>query len=159
MTTASCSTSTRAYAAAAQARDGGAPLSEAQEGAISAWEEARTEFKSTPEEIADAVTARTSGYWPAFVRTASINAYFQTWFLYRYFFDLFGMMLIGMALYRLGVLTLERPARLYWAMLALGYGDRHHRQHPRDALDHRPPVQRGLVRPGRTSATISAGWR
>ncbi len=111
-----------AYVAAAQARDGGAPLNEAQASAISAWEEARTEFKSTPEEIADAVTARTSGYWPAFVRTASINAFFQTWFLYRYFFDLFGMMLIGMALYRLGVLTLERPARLYWAMLALGYG-------------------------------------
>jgi len=111
-----------AYVAAVQVRDGGAPLSEAQQGAISAWEEARTEFKSTPEEIADAVAARTSGYWPAFVRTASINAYFQTWFLYRYFFDLFGMMLIGMALYRLGVLTLERPARLYWVMLVLGYG-------------------------------------
>lgn len=111
-----------AYGAATQAQAGGAALTEAQQGAIDAWEEARTEFKSTPEEIADAVQARTSGYWAAFVRTASINAFFQTWFLYRYFFDLFGMMLIGMGLFRLGVLTLERPARVYWAMLLAGYG-------------------------------------
>ena len=88
-----------------------------------------------------------------------INSFFQTWVLYRYFFDMFGMMLIGMALFRLGVLTLERPARLYWAMLALGYGDRAHGQRRRDALDHRPRVQRGLVRARRISATISAGWR
>lgn len=110
-----------AFAAAMQARASGARLSEAQQGAIEAWEEARVEFKSTPEEIADAVDGRRGGYWVAFARTAPINAYFQTWFLYRYFFDLFGMMLIGMALFRLGVLTLERPARLYWAMLAGGY--------------------------------------
>jgi uncharacterized protein len=97
------------------------PLTKAQQDAISAWEEARGEFKSTPAEIADAVAARTSGYWPMFQRTARINAYFQSWFMYRFFFDIFGMMLIGMALFRLGVLTLERPARLYWAMLAGGY--------------------------------------
>jgi uncharacterized protein len=111
-----------AYVAAAAARAGGERLTEDQQGAIAAWEEARTEFKSTPEDIADAVRARTGGYWTAFQRTATINAYFQTWFLYRYFFDIFGMMLIGMALFRMGVLTLDRPARLYWAMLALGYG-------------------------------------
>lgn len=111
-----------AFAAARQAEADGAPLSGAQQDAIEAWEEARIEFKSTPDEVAAAVGARVNGYRTAFVRTASINAYIQTWFLYRYFFDLFGMMLIGMALYRLGVLTLERPARLYWAMLGLGYG-------------------------------------
>lgn len=111
-----------AYAAVAQARAGGARLSEEQQSAIAAWEEARSEFKSTPEELADAVQARTSGYRVAFVRTARINGFVQSWFLYRYFFDIFGMMLIGMALYRLGVLTLDRPARLYWGMLAAGYG-------------------------------------
>ena len=112
----------QAYVAAAAARTGGARLTEDQQGAIDAWEEARTEFKSTPAEIADAVQARTSGYWAAFQRTASLNAYFQSWLMYRFFFDIFGMMLIGMALFRMGVLTLERPSRLYWAMLVLGYG-------------------------------------
>jgi len=107
-------------AAAAQAAH--RPLTEAQKAAISAWEEARGEFKSTPAEIADAAQARTHGYWPLFRRTAGINGWIQSWYMYRYFFDIFGMMLIGMALFRLGVLTLERPARLYWAMLIAGYG-------------------------------------
>ena len=110
-----------AYAEAAAARDAGARLSETQEGAIAAWDEARAEFESTPERIEEAVAARTSGYWTAFAETARTNAYFQTWFMYRYFFDIFGMMLIGMALYRLGVLTLERPTRVYVAMAATGY--------------------------------------
>jgi uncharacterized protein len=112
----------RAYAAAVHARQSGARLTETQQGAISSWEEARTEFKSTPEEIADAVEARTSGYAAAFARTASLNRYIQSFFMYRYFFDIFGMMLIGMGLFHWGVLTNERPARVYWAMLALGYG-------------------------------------
>ena len=110
-----------AFLPAAAAQAAHRPLSQEQRDAISAWEEARGEFKSTPAELADAVRARTSGYWPMFARAATINGYFQSWFLYRFFFDIFGMMLIGMALFRLGVLTLERPARLYWAMLAGGY--------------------------------------
>ena len=111
-----------AFVATETARASGAELTQAQRETVSAWAEARSEFKSSPEEIDDAVRARTSGYWPAFARTATINAWFQTWFLYRFFFDIFGMMLVGMALFRMGVLTLERPARLYWGMLALGYG-------------------------------------
>jgi uncharacterized protein len=111
-----------AWAAASAAQARGAQLSRDQQAAITAWEEARAEFKSTPEEIADAVQARVNGYGPAFERTARINAYFQTWGLYRFFFDLFGMMLIGMALFRTGVLTLERRTSLYVAMAVLGYG-------------------------------------
>jgi len=110
-----------AYLPAAAAQAAHRPLSEEQKGAITAWEEARGEFKSTPAEIADAVKARTSGYWPLFRRMATINGWIQSWYMYRYFFDIFGMMLIGMALFRLGVLTLDRPPSLYWAMLAGGY--------------------------------------
>lgn len=111
-----------AFAATQTARADGGALTPAQQEAVNAWAEARSEFKSSPEEIEDAVSARTSGYWPAFVRTATLNGWFQTWFLYRYFFDMFGMMLLGMGLFRMGVLTLERRAGLYWAMLASGYG-------------------------------------
>ncbi|HEV2816966.1 MAG TPA: DUF418 domain-containing protein [Allosphingosinicella sp.] len=111
-----------AWLPAAAAQAAGRPLTDEQKAAISAWEEARGEFKSTPAEIAEAVQARTNGYWPMFRRTATINSWFQSWFMYRYFFDIFGMMLIGMALFHLGVLTIERPARLYWAMLIGGYG-------------------------------------
>ena len=110
-----------AFAAATAARDGGATLTPAQEQAIAAWEGARSGFKISPERIREATEARTSGYARAFVEIARINVDFQTWGLYRFFFDIFGMMLIGMGLFRLGVLTLERPVRLYLAMVVVGY--------------------------------------
>ena len=112
----------QAWEQAVAARDGGATLTDEQEGAISAWEQARGQFKSSPERIQETVTAHTSGYLPALAHVSQINSWWQTWGLYRYFFDIFGMMLIGMALYRWGVLTLERPTRLYLLMLGLGYG-------------------------------------
>ena len=110
-----------AWTAAVAARDGGATLTADQEGAITAWEQARGQFKATPEGIQESVAARANGYRNAFAHVAHINAFWQTWGLYRYFFDIFGMMLIGMALFRLGVLTLDRPSSLYVAMMGLGY--------------------------------------
>ena len=111
-----------AYAEAVAERDSGATLSEAQQGAISAWEEERGAFKSSPERLQEVVAAHTTGYLPALRHVARMNTWWQTWGLYRYFFDIFGMMLIGMGLYRLGVLTLERPTRIYVAMMGVGYG-------------------------------------
>ncbi|WP_129790841.1 DUF418 domain-containing protein [Sphingosinicella sp. CPCC 101087] len=110
------------FVAAEASRDAGDTLSAEQEYAITAWDQARSEFESSPERIAEAVQARTGGYARAFGEVAQINVYWQTWGLYRYFFDIFGMMLIGMALFRLGVLTLERPTRLYLFMVVAGYG-------------------------------------
>ncbi len=111
----------RAWTAAVQAQSAGARPTAAQQEAIDGWDRARRHFKSTPDEIGEEVEGWTSGWRPAFLRAARINSNMQSWFLYRYFFDIFGMMLIGMALYRLGVLTLDRPSRLYWAMAGLGY--------------------------------------
>jgi uncharacterized protein len=107
------------YPAAAEARDAGAELK--QEQAISDWEQQRANYKSRPENIAEAIREQTNGYWRALVHIAPINVIFQTRGLYRYFFDVFGMMLIGMGLFRLGVLTLERRTGLYVAMMLGGY--------------------------------------
>jgi len=111
-----------AYAAAKAAESSGATLTDAQTSAIAAWEQARGETKASPEGIQQSVRNHTSGYTHAFMQFRSLNVYFQTWFLYRFFFDIFGMMLIGMGLYRLGVLTLQQPAGIYLAMLVAGYG-------------------------------------
>jgi len=111
-----------ARAEAVSAQDRGEELSEAQTQAIAAWDEARLEFKAAPAAIAEENAARSSGYASAFAYVSAYNVYWQTWGLYRYFFDLFGMMLIGMALFRWGVLTLERPTWLYVAMVLGGYG-------------------------------------
>ena len=107
-------------ASAAQAT--GAALTEEQQGALAAWNEARGNYEADPQRIAESVEAHTDGYGAAFAHVARINSYWQSWGMYRYFFDIFSMVMIGMALFKLGVLTLERPTRLYLAMVALGYG-------------------------------------
>ena len=110
-----------AYVEAVAARDAHRPLSQAQQDAITAWTEARGNYKSTPDEVRQSIERHHQGYGVMFLRVANANAEIQSWYMYRYFFDIFSMMLIGMALFRLGVLTNERPASLYWAMLAGGY--------------------------------------
>jgi uncharacterized protein len=110
-----------AYAEAAAAQSAHRPLTQAQQDAITAWNTAREDYKATPEWIAQTIQHHREGYLALFLRIAPVNADIESWGAYRYFFDIFSMMLIGMALFRLGVLTNERPARLYWAMLAGGY--------------------------------------
>jgi uncharacterized protein len=111
-----------AHAAATAARAKGAKLTAEQTKAITAWEEARTDFKAPPERIQRSLEAHRHGYFHFFAHIAPVNVEMQTWFLYRYFFDVFAMMLIGMAVFRWGVLTLERPASLYVTMIVIGYG-------------------------------------
>lgn len=63
----------------------------------------------------------TQSYWSALkARSARITER-HSWDLYRYFFDIFGMMMLGMAFFRLGVLTLESRTRTYAAMTVGGY--------------------------------------
>jgi uncharacterized protein len=109
------------YQAAVAARDAGAELTPEQDAAIAAWDQQRSNFQSSPESIADDIQAQTGGYFSAFAHNAPINVIFQTYGLYRYVFDVFGMMLIGMGLFRLGVLTLERKRSLYVWMMLGGY--------------------------------------
>jgi uncharacterized protein len=111
-----------AYQNAVEARQSGAPLSEAQAGAIQGWEQRVREYHPTAAEIRKEIEQRTGSYGSAFMMQAESNVRGQPIGLYRYFFDMFGMMLIGMALFQWGVLTLQRPSRLYWAMVAGGYG-------------------------------------
>ena len=74
-----------------------------------------------PEKIAQMKKDITSSYWGALKTYAPRISFFQSWALYRDFFDIFGMMMIGMALFRLGVLTLDVPTRTYAAMMIGGY--------------------------------------
>jgi uncharacterized protein len=112
----------RDYVAALSARSHGARPSRAQVDAIAAWETERGYFKADRKTVSDEVTAHRSGYLATLRAIASDNSWAQSRGLYRYFFDVFSMMLIGMALFKRGVLTLERPTWLYLAMVLLGYG-------------------------------------
>lgn len=91
-----------------------------QQKAIAAWKE-KSKTGPTPAEFAEMRKQHTASYWSALKARAGLIKHYQSWWLYRYFFDIFGMMMIGMALFKLGVLTLETRTRAYLAMAAGGY--------------------------------------
>jgi uncharacterized protein len=114
------SSHSRAEAALA-AKASGATLSEEQKGAIAAWKEVEEGAHPPADKVKEKIDATTSGYWSAMKDRARETVHYESWYLYRFFFDVFAMMLIGMALYKLRILTAERPARFYLAMMAIGY--------------------------------------
>ncbi len=91
-----------------------------QKEAIEVWEE-KSRAGPPPEAFEAMRKARAASYWSALNATAGLIKHFQSWYLYRYFFDIFGMMMLGMALFRSGVLTLESRTRTYLAMVGGGY--------------------------------------
>ena len=111
----------QAYAAAVAEQPDPEERTEAQEEAVGAWEGVAGDYVSAPDEIAKSIAQHGNGYGKAFWPVAHESSGWHGWGTYRYFFDVFGMMLIGMALFKGGVLTLKQPVRLYWAMLVVGY--------------------------------------
>ena len=87
---------------------------------IERWQE-QSRGAPPPEVVEELKKKNTAGYVSALQIRAPRIAKAQSWWAYRYFFDIFGMMMIGMALFKLGVLTLEAKTRTYLAMMAGGY--------------------------------------
>ena len=98
-----------------------AKRTEEQKGAIQAWKEKEEDFAPPPPAIEGIRQGVTASYWSALESYGPIIKRFQSWNLYRGFFDIFGMMLIGMGFYKMGVLTLQRRRRVYLAMMLGGY--------------------------------------
>ena len=88
--------------------------------AIETWKE-KSKTGPTRAEFAEARKQVTASYASAWLSRAPRIKHVQSWDLYRYFFDIFGMMMIGMALFRLGVLTLDVKRQVYLAMMVGGY--------------------------------------
>lgn len=97
-----------------------AKRTEQQKETIEKWQE-ESRAGPPPERYAEMRKANTASYWSALKSRSEVIKHFQSWSLYRDFFDIFGMMMIGMALFRLGVLTLDVPRRIYLAMTVGGY--------------------------------------
>jgi uncharacterized protein len=93
---------------------------EEQKKDVEQWKE---ESRGAPsrEAVARLKRENQAGYVSALVVRAPRISQAQSWDAYRYFFDIFGMMMIGMALFKLGVLTLEARTRTYLAMMVGGY--------------------------------------
>lgn len=91
-----------------------------QKKAIEEWKE-KNKAGPPPAAYAEMREANTASYWSSLQARSPAIKHFQSWNLYRYFFDIFGMMMLGMALFKLGVLTLEVRTRTYLAMIGGGY--------------------------------------
>ncbi len=100
----------------------GAQLTPDQTAWAGEWEAALANYSPSAQSQQDYVEKRTGTYWSALSQVAEETVHAESWYFYRWFFDVFSMMLIGMALFKLGVFTLERPARFYLALVVVGYG-------------------------------------
>ncbi len=98
----------------------GMELTKELESAKSRWE--KYEEKRTPESVQEYNDEMHKGYFKVVAHLAPENFDSDTLWPYKYdLWDVLSMMLIGMALFKLGVLTGEKPNSFYLAMVGIGY--------------------------------------
>jgi uncharacterized protein len=85
------------------------------------WEAYVAKKKPNAEKLQKDVDAHQGSYLTILTFQAPQGVETESMVLYRYFFDFFSMMVIGMALFKLGVLTLERKTSTYLTMVGVGY--------------------------------------
>jgi uncharacterized protein len=101
---------------------GGQPTEE-QRAAQKEWEEESKKIKPDPAELAKEIKLHRSGYWELFKWRVKEVALWPAALLFFFWFgDVPGMMLLGMAMLKLGIITAERDRKFYLLMILLGYG-------------------------------------
>jgi uncharacterized protein len=116
--------STRNEAMAARAIEAqGKPLTKEQQDAKKEWDEVYNRVLPSKQKLQEEVDNYRKGYGGVMTQRAPIMRQFN--FLPVYFppgVDIWALMLIGMALFKLGVLQGDRPAGFYVRLAAAGYG-------------------------------------
>lgn len=108
--------------AAASASASGIPLTIEQNEAIDELTEVHRDFKPTQARLEAVVDAMRESYASAFLHIGPRTWYVQTAFFVRYgLADALSMMLLGMALLRMGILTGAAPTRTYVRLVLIGY--------------------------------------
>jgi uncharacterized protein len=104
---------------------GGRPTEE-QRAAQKEWEEESKEIKPDPAELAKEIKLHRGGYWELFKwrikEVLVVHAVLLFPLVSFVVHDSPAMMLIGMAMLKLGVITAERDRKFYLLMILLGYG-------------------------------------
>ena len=115
--------STRNEAMAARAVEAqGRPLTKEQQDAKKEWDEAYNQALPSKQKLQEEIDNYRKGYGGVMTERARIMRQFN--FVPVYFpggFDIWGLMLIGMALFKLGILQGERSSGFYARMAAIGY--------------------------------------
>ena len=107
---------------AQQARSDGKVLTEAQSEAIENFASTNEQFKPSGEDLNNIVSRMRKSYAGAFGVVAPESWHFETTFFFQHgLLECLGMMLLGMALLKYGVLTGTAPRRVYASMLLVGY--------------------------------------
>lgn len=103
-------------------KDAGQELTKKETKAIDDWDGRVKEQKPGEEVIKEDIAARDADYFSIVMYKAPINQFMQTSIMYRYFFwDIFAMMLFGMALLKNGILKAEKSNTYYLIMVIVGY--------------------------------------
>jgi uncharacterized protein len=106
----------------AMAADGKKP-SEMQLGLAEGWDQTRSFMAPDPEEIKKQVDRHRGGYWDITIKRVPEMIGSQIFGIFLFvIWRLGGLMLLGMALMKLGVFAAERSRRYYIACMAFGYG-------------------------------------
>jgi len=113
-----------AHAPALEAKEkAGKELSPAEQEMMDAYQGAKYSIDPDPEKVAHAVAQMRGGYSSAAERVREHAWGAETEYLARQgLWECIGMMLLGMALFKSGALTLGWSTRAYVAMLVAGYG-------------------------------------
>ena len=90
--------------------------------ALEKWESKVKDSKPTPEIINERIESMHKGYFSIVKTLAPVNYRFHKIYPYRYdVFDVLSMMLIGMALFKLGIFSASKPYGFYWTLVFVGY--------------------------------------
>lgn len=110
-----------AWREAVTAQQAGRPLTPAQDSALVAWREVEKEFLPNTAEIAEhtALMKGSYGQVASFVRDKAADMQFK-YFLF-FMWDMLALMLLGIALYKWGFLTLQWSTRAYVRTAVIGY--------------------------------------
>lgn len=112
----------RAFVVADSLKAQGDSLTKEQSGAIEEWEGLVKGWKPDSAKIQKNLDTMRGSYAEIFVYQAPKAAQYQSWGIYRWFFDYFSMMLLGIVLFRAGLFAAGHPPRVLWMMVVLGYG-------------------------------------
>ena len=97
-------------------------LTDEQQADTTAWKSAEKSVRYDPKKAAEEIKEMHGNYADIWHHLRPLTAQFQSTYFYQGFWDALGMMLLGMALFKLGVLTNQVSRNTYWLLLLIGYG-------------------------------------
>jgi uncharacterized protein len=98
-------------------------LSDEQQKIVDDWTETSERYNPPPEKVAEDLEQVRGDYLTMFEWAKKENiAWYGTHFYAGGFLDVLGMMLIGMALIKLGIINGKRSTSFYLKMVVIGYG-------------------------------------